>query len=163
MATKFYTFTGPVRWAKVWPGQVDTAYATDKAGGNWSVIMTLDDDQTKLYNGLGLKNGAASEMDVQIDQMKKKAKGKESTLKVGDVTFRRNERHPKLGELGAPVVSGVDEGTLIGNDSICKTTVEIYPYTFEGKSGFAARLKELEVLDLVEYAKPSDETLPPVN
>lgn len=153
MATKYVSFTGPVRWAKVWENQVDRKFATENAGGNWSVIQTLDGDQVKLYNGLGLKNAAASEMDVQIDKMKKAAKGKESTLEVGDINLRRNEKHPKLGNLGPPVVTGVEAGTPIGNGSICKTTVEVYPYNFEGQPGTAARLVSLDVLDLVEFVK----------
>lgn len=166
MATKYVSFTGPVRWAKVWENRVDRKFATDKAGGNYSVIQTLDSDQVKLYNGLGLKNAAASEMDVQIDKMKKAAKGKESTLEVGDINLRRNEKHPKLGNLGPPVVTGVEAGTPIGNGSICKTTVEVYPYNFEGQPGTAARLVSIEVLDLIEFVKPDvtvNPDLPPVH
>lgn len=168
MATKSYTFTGPVRWAKVWPGQVDRKFQTDNAGGNWSVIMNLSGspEQTKLYNALGLKNGVASEEDVMIAQLKAKKKGKTSDLKVGDVTFRRNERHPQLGNLGSPAVFGVETGTAIGNDSICTATIDVYDYTFEGQPGFAARLVALEVNDLVPYvkaAKIADTDGPPVH
>lgn len=168
MATKSYTFTGPVRWAKVWPGQVDRKFQTDNAGGNWSVIMNLADspEQVKLYNALGLKNGVASEEDVMIANLKAKKKGKTSDLQIGDVTFRRNERHPHLGNLGSPAVFGVEEGTAIGNGSICTATVDVYDYTFEGQTGFAARLVSLAVDELVEYVKPSkveDGDGPPVH
>lgn len=167
MATKQYTFTGPVRWAKIWPGQVDRKFQTDNAGGNWSLIMNLSGspEQTKLYNALGLKNGVASEEDVMIANLKAKKKGKTSDLKIGDVTFRRNERHPSLGDLGSPAVLGVETGTAIGNDSICTATIDVYDYTFEGQTGFAARLVAVEVNDLVPYVKPdkADTDGPPVH
>jgi len=163
MATKYYEFTGPVRWAKVWPGQVDTKFQTPNAGGNWSVIMTLDDAEAKRYNALGTKTQALSEEDVMIAGLKAKKKGKESSAVKGDVTFRRNERHPKLGELGSPAVSGVPEGTPIGNGSICTVKAEVYDYTYEGSPGFAARLSSLHVNELVEYVKPeADGDEPPV-
>ncbi len=161
MATTYVEFTGPVRWAKVREGQVDRKFQTEARGGCWSVVMTLDEQQQKKYNALGLKGQAASEEDVMIAQIKAKKKGKESDLKVGDVNFRRYERHPKLGDLGPPKVLGVEEGTAIGNDSTCKAVVEIYPYTFEGQAGAASRLVSIEVVDLVEYVKPTQEG-PPV-
>lgn len=155
------SFTGPVRWAKVWPSQLDTKFKTEARGGNWSVIMTLPTDQIKKYNALGLKNPAATEEDVMISQIKAKSKGRISDLTVGDVSFHRYERHPKLGDLGSPEVLGVPDGTSIGNGSVCAANVEIYSYTFEGQAGFASRLVSLEVLDLVEYVKPSNDG-PPV-
>jgi hypothetical protein len=162
--TQYYEFTGPVRWAKVWPAQVDRKFATDNAGGNWSLIMTLDDKQQKLYNALGTKTGAINEDDLAILKIKAKKKGKEINAEIGDVTFRRNERHPKLGELGSPAVFGVNEGTSLGNGSVCTVKVEVYPYTFEGQSGNAARLVSVTVNELVEYVKPStDEDGPPVH
>lgn len=168
MATKTVEFTGPVRWAKVWPAQVDTKFQTPARGGSWSVIMNLPEDQVKTYNTLGLKNGAKTEEDVMIAKIKAKKKAlekkleyKEPDIRVNDVAFHRYERHPKLGDLGSPKVSGVPEGTSIGNDSICKVVAEIYPYTFEGQTGNASRLVSIEVVDLVEYVKPTQEG-PPV-
>jgi len=158
MATKYVEFTGPVRWAKVWPAQVDRKFATDNAGGNWSLIMTLDDKQQKMYNALGTKNGAINEDDLAILAIKAKKKGKEVDAKIGDVTFRRNERHPKLGDLGSPAVYGIEEGTSIGNESICTVKAEFYPYTFEGQTGTASRLVSVKVDKLVEYVKPSTDT-----
>lgn len=153
--TKFVEFTGPVRWAKVWESQVDRKFQTEARGGNWSVVMNLPEDQVKRYNALGLKNGAKTEEDVMIAKIKAKKNGKnEPDIRINDVAFTRWERHPKLGNLGSPKVLGVPEGTAIGNDSICKVTAEVYPYTFEGQTGNASRLVSIEVLDLVEYVKP---------
>lgn len=161
MATRTVSFTGPVRWAKVWPGQVDRKFQTEARGGNWSVIMNLPEDQVKKYNALGLKNPAKTEEDVMIAEIKAKKKGKTVDMKVNDVSFHRYERHPKLGDLGSPQVTGVEEGTLIGNESVCTAIVEVYPYTFEGQAGHATRLVSLEVNKLVEYVKPTQEG-PPV-
>lgn len=156
--TKIVTFTGPVRWAKVWEGQVDRKFQTEARGGNWSIVVNLPDEDVKRYNALGLKGQAATDEDVMIADIKAKKKGKEkSDLRVNDAHFTRYERHPKLGDLGSPKVSGVEEGTSIGNDSICKITAEIYPYTFEGQTGNASRLVGVEVLELVEYVKPDTE------
>jgi hypothetical protein len=160
--TRLVEFTGKVRWAKVWPSQVDMKFKTEARGGNWSVIMNLPEDQVARYNALGLKSTAKTEEDVMIAKIKAKKNGKkEPDMQINDVAFHRYERHPKLGDLGSPKVSGVPEGTAIGNDSVCKAVVEIYPYTFEGQAGFASRLVGLEVIDLVEYVKPTQEG-PPV-
>lgn len=164
MATRYVEFTGPVRWAKVFPGQQDMKFKTESKGGSWSVIQTLDDNQVKLYNGLGLKFPAKTEEDILIAGLKAKKNGKPAPdMKVNDVSWKRTERHPKLGNLGSPAVLGCPEGKSIGNDSVCKVVAEVYPYSFEGTPGFAARLVSLEVLNLVEYVKPSvDEDGPPV-
>lgn len=153
MVTKTYTFTGPVRYAKVWPAQVDRKFQTEGRGGNWSVIMNLPDSQAKLYNALGTKTKAVSEQDVAIFKIKKP--DAKNPPQVNDVTFRRYERHPVLGDLGSPAVLGVSDGESIGNDSICTAVVEVYPYTFEGSTGFATRLVSLEVNTLVPYVKPA--------
>lgn len=159
--TKYVTFTGPVRWAKVWPAQIDRKFQTEARGGNWSVIMNLPEEQVKVYNALGLKNGAKTEEDVMIAKIKAKKKGnKEPDMQINDVSFSRSERHPKLGDLGSPKVLGVEEGKAIGNGSVCTAVVEVYPYTFEGQAGNAARLVSLEVVDLVEYVKPDSEGPP---
>ena len=161
MATTTYKFTGPVKWAKVWPGQLDTKFATGSpSGGHWSVIMNLDEHDANLFNGLGVKGKAGSEEDVAIDKIKRKEK---STLAVGDVVFRRYEKHPKKGLLGAPKVTGVDEGTPIGNGSVCTVELEVYSYPApDGTYGFGGRLTALEVNNLVEYVKPDASEGPPV-
>ena len=161
MATTIHKFTGPVKWAKVYEGQIDKKFAEGSpSGGHWSVIMTLDDTQAKLYNALGLKNKAASEEDVQIDRIKRKDK---ASLEVGDATFRRYEKHPKRGLLGAPEVTGVEDGTAIGNGSVCEASLEVYDYPApNGTRGFAGRLVSLNVIELVEYVKPDTQEGPPV-
>lgn len=149
--TKHYQLTGLLRWVKVWPDQIDRKFSTDSKGGNWSVIMTLDDKSVKLYNGLGLKNKAVSETDVAIFKLKKP--DAKNIPEINDVILRRYERHPKLGDLGSPKVSGVENGTLIGNGSKGTCVIEVYPYTFEGQAGFACRLDAVEVLDCIPYVK----------
>lgn len=164
MATNNYTFTGVARWVKVWPSQVDRKFQTPDRGGNWSLILTLDDQSAKLWNSLNLR-GLATEEDVQIDQLKKKKKGKVSDLKVNDVTLRRYERHATLGNLGSPAVLGCETGTLIGNGSVLEASVDVYDYTYEGESGFAARLVAVTVLDLIEFVRTPvvNEEGPPVH
>jgi hypothetical protein len=158
--TKTVKFKGKVRWAKVWPAQLDTKFKTEARGGSWSVVLNLPEDQVKTYNALGLKNPAKTEEDVMIAKIKAKKKAAEKgveyrdpDMQVNDVSFHRYERHPKTGELGAPKIIGVEEGTSIGNDSLCEVTAEIYPYTFEGQNGNASRLVSLKVIDLVPYEK----------
>lgn len=155
MATAFYEFTGPVRWAKVWPNQIDMKFATGSpSGGHWSVVMTLDEVDAKLYNALGLKGKAANDEAVAIDKIKRKDK---SDLQVGDAVFRRYEKHPKKGPLGAPAVLGVEEGTAIGNGSVCTAKLEVYSYPApDGTNGFASRLVSLTVDNLVAYVKDSE-------
>jgi hypothetical protein len=123
--------------------------------------MTLDEVDQKRYNALGCKTTAATEEDIVIAKMKAKKNGKkEPDIKVGDITFRRYERHPVLGNLGSPAVLGVDEGTAIGNDSVATVAVEVYPYTFEGTAGFATRMVSLTVDNLVPYVKPETNEAP---
>jgi hypothetical protein len=139
MATKHYKFTGPVKWAKVWPGQVDRKYAEDKKGGNWSIILQLG-DQLAFFNALGTKLKAA-----RLDDP-------ERGISKGDVQFRRYERHPKMGELGPPAVKGVDEGTMIGNGSICEVEIAVYDYPApDGTRGFAVRLVGVDVKELIKF------------
>lgn len=160
MATKTYEFTGPVKWAKVWAGQVDRKFAYQRdpetgelkmlpTGGKWDVVINLDPDQLKFYNALGTKTKAA-----RLDDP-------ERGIQKGDVRFKRNERHPSLGELGPPTVIGVEPGTAIGNGSICEVKVDVYDYPQpDGTRGFACRLVSVAVKDLVPYVK--DQEGPPV-
>ena len=156
MATKQYTFTGPIKWAKVWPGQIDTHFAFEfidgvkvpsKAGGKWDIIVNLAGEQLAHYNALGTKPKAA-----RLDDPEK-------GISKGDVRFKRHERHPYLGVLGPPAVTGVDAGTLIGNGSICDVVVDVYDYPQpDGTRAFTSRLVSVNVIDFVPYVKESTET-----
>lgn len=146
MATKTVTLKGKARYCKPWPFQLDTVFATlddgspDPKGGNVAMDIALDE---------------ASE--VVFKAMNAKAKIKEGFLKI-----RRYERHPKLGELGPVIVTGVDEGTLIGNDSDVTVTLEVYDYGDRfGKR--AIRWKGLHVDNLVPFENADDKPRPAVN
>lgn len=129
MVTRFLRFTGECKWAKVWPVQLDKAYESEKNGGNWSVVITLNDKDFEDFKALRTRH--------KLD------KGK-------DVTFRRYER-ASFGALGAPKVEGVPEGTLIGNGSNVTVDVAVYPYTYGGRPGTGTRLERVIVNKLVEY------------
>ncbi len=145
MATKQVTLKGKVRYCKPWVGQLDTVFAVDQKGepdprgGNWATDILLDDESEKLFKALGTK-----------------AKQKEGYLKL-----RRYERHPVLGELGPVKVTGVEEGTLIGNDSEVTVTVDVYDYGDRfGKK--AMRWVALHVDNLIVYVKAEDVPRPAV-
>lgn len=153
MATRQYTFTGPVKWAKVRPGQLDRKYAfvpdpvtgervLSPAGGKWDLIINLSGEQLKLFNALGTKTKAA-----RLDDP-------ERGIEKGDLRVKRNERHPKLGELGPPIVTGIEPTETIGNGSICDVVLDIYDYPQpDGTRGFAIRLVSVHVSTLVPYVK----------
>ena len=150
MATKIYTFTGPVKWAhKLF--QPDMKFATPEKGGIFSVVMNLAGDELKKYNALGLRSKAA-----RLDDPERK-------IEKGDVTFRRHEKNEKMPDkAGPPVVTGVAEGVAIGNGSVATATVEVYDYPQpDGTRGFTSRLVSIDFESLVEYIKPTQEG-PPV-
>lgn len=160
MATKQYKFTGPVKWAKVWPGQVDRKFAftinpetNEKVmlptGGKWDIIINLDAPQLTQYNALGTKPKAA-----RLDDP-------ERGISKGDVRFKRNERHPRLGELGPPQVTGVDPNEPIGNGSICDVVIDVYDYPQpDGQRAFTSRLVSVDVLEHVPYVKTENSEVP---
>lgn len=150
MATKTVTFRGKCEWAKPWPKMIDREYEDpdNGRGGNWSVNVFLDDASVKLWNAIGPR----------------------AKLKDGNrATFRRYE-YANFGKgpeaLGSPVVTGVEEGTAIGNGSDVSVTVDVYDTKFKGKPLVALRWVAIHVENLVVYEKPSDtpfDTTPPVH
>lgn len=133
MATKRIVLKGKSEWTKVWAHQLDTEFAEENRGGNYSTQIILDDDSQKLFAALGTR----------------------AKLKDGKLTLRRYERHPVLGELGPVIVTGVDPDTLIGNGSDITVEVDVYDYTYNGRSSRGMRLVSLTVDNLVVYEKPA--------
>jgi len=141
------TLTGKSLYARPWAAQIDREYEHDVKGGNWCVRVVLDDASVKVFNALGSR----------------------AKLKDGALALRRYE-YADFGKgpeaLGAPVVTGVDKGTLIGNGSDIATEVEVYTYEYKGKPGVGLRLVSIDVETLVPYEKPAaaattdDEPLP---
>lgn len=151
MATKTYTFTGPVKWAhKLFTPDTKFAAGNPK-GGTYSVVMNLAGDELKKYNALGLRGKAA-----RLDDPERK-------IEKGDVTFRRYEKNEKMPDkAGPPTVTGVAEGQVIGNGSIATATVEVYDYPQpDGTRGFTSRLVSVDIESLVEYQKPVEQEGPP--
>lgn len=138
MATKRITLKGKAEWCKPWPFQIDREFednskGPDPKGGNFSTVIALDDDSLKLFNALGAR----------------------AKLKDGNkLTLRRYERHPRLGELGPVLVSGVEPGALIGNDSDITVEVDVYDYTYNGRDSRGLRWVSVNVDNLVVYEKP---------
>jgi hypothetical protein len=149
MATKIYTFTGPVKWAhKLFTA--DQKFATPDKGGIFSVVMNLQGEELLRYNALGLRSKAA-----RLDDPERK-------VEKGDVTFRRYEKNEKMPDkAGAPKVTGVAEGQTIGNGSVATATVEVYDYPQpDGTRGFTSRLVSIDIESLVEYIKPETTEAP---
>lgn len=142
MATKQITFTGKAEWCKPWDFQLDTEYVDnsdgpDPRGGNFAMNLILDDDGVAQFKAMGVK-----------------AKLKEGPDgKLNKATFRRYERHPVLGELGPVVVTGVDDGTLIGNGSDVTVGIDVYDFSFNGRSSRGIRWVSVDVDNLVVYVK----------
>ena len=152
MASKFYEFTGPIKYARVWLGQLDMKFAQNNPrGGNWSVVMNLQGDELMRYNALGCKAKAA-----RLDDPEKK-------IEKGDLKFRRFEKSGINENMGPPKVTGVEEGTSIGNGSNATVVVEVYDYPQpDGTRGFTSRLAEVKINDLIEYVKPVANDGPPI-
>lgn len=138
MATKRIVLRGKADFCKPWPFQIDRAFedntkGPDPKGGNSATGLILDEESLRLFNALGAK----------------------AKLDNGKLTLRRYERHPTLGELGPVSVRGVDEGTLIGNGSDISCEVDVYDFTYNGRSSRALRWVSLTVDNLIPYEKPA--------
>lgn len=149
MATQYIKFTGPLKYAFVLPEQVDRAYEDPEngRGGSWHTKMKLSETDKVTFKALG----TSSKFDEE-----------------GYVTFRRTERHPKIGELG-PVTVTFPEGATpgpIGDGSVATATLEVYSGPGpRGKPYVASRLKELVVTEFIPYVPKvkavEDINLPP--
>jgi hypothetical protein len=142
MATKRITLSGTTEWCKPWAFQIDREFEDpdNNRGGNYSMTLVLDEPSIRLFSALGAK----------------------AKLKDGSkLTLRRYERSP-MGDLGPVEVSGVEEGTHIGNGSTATVDVDVYDYTFKGRPGKALRWVSVDVSELVVYVKPDDVARPAV-
>lgn len=146
MATKRITLTGTAEWCKPYPHQIDRAFednteGPDPKGGNSSMVLILDEASTRLYNALGAR----------------------AKIRDGKLTLRRYERHPRLGELGPVVVSGVEDGTLIGNGSRVSVDVDVYDYEYNGRSSKGVRWVSVTVDELVEFTRETSKPAPAIS
>lgn len=153
MATKQITFKGKAEWCKPYAFQLDTDFVDntkgpDPRGGNYSTGIVLDDEGVALFKSLGAK-------------AKLKAK-KDTDGPVNIATLRRYERHPVLGELGLVVVTGVEDGTLIGNGSDITCVVDLYDFSYNGRPSRGIRWVSVNVDTLVTYVKPDTDSKPAV-
>lgn len=140
MAMKTYTITGECKWAKVWE--------PDERYGKHSLDIKLDNRGFKTFLSMGLS----------------KTEAKEDEDGNSWVTFRRNPKQYIFVKgqddkvlAGRPRVTGVDEGTLIGNGSIVTIVVSTYTYDNEHGKGTGSRLESVHVEKLVEFKKKADE------
>lgn len=164
--TQIVTFKGKALYAQPWENQIDREYEDPDSGrgGNWSIKLIVDDENLRLFNALGAKAKTK-----RVDELKK-TDGLEEVINNKYLTLRRYEyaNYGKGWEALGPVkVTGVAEGTAIGNLSDLTVAVEAYPFTFKGKPGIGLRLVSVHVDNLVEYKKPeaatADDNTPPVH
>lgn len=144
MATKRLIFKGKAEYCKPWQFQLDTEFVDntkgpDPRGGNFAMDLIPDAEALATFQALGTK----------------------AKLKDGKLKLRRYERHPVLGELGPVVVTGVEEGTAIGNGSDVSVEADVYDYTYNGRPGKGLRWVSVTVDNLVEY-KPAETSKPAV-
>lgn len=156
MASRTLKLTGKAHYARPWLGQIDREYEDpdNGRGGNWKVGLSLDEPSLKLFNALGAKAKVQDAKD-----------GTPNVLNLRRYEYANYGKGPEA--LGPPKVTGVEEGTAIGNDSTLTATIEAYPYTFKNRPGVAIRLLSVHVDNHVEYIKsdvPFDaDNTPPVH
>lgn len=132
MATKYETFTGKVKWAKVYKGQEDEKY------GHYGVNFYPDD--VEAFKATGVQLQAKVDDDGTWFQLRRKPK-----------QLIRNE----VVDFGTPKVIDA-EGNLfdkpIGNGSTVTVKVAVY----DTQKGKGHRLEALRVDEWVEYKKPEE-------
>lgn len=129
MPTEIHYFQGPVRWAKVWK--------PDERYGYYGLEIKLDEAQMAVFDKIGLKQKVKDDGWVAFKRRP------ESKVWVDGV------QRPA----GAPTVTGVSQGTNIGNDSICTVKVSTYTYDNAYGKGTGHRLDAVKVESLVEFSK----------
>lgn len=144
MATKTVSYTGLIKWAKLFPKNVNKGYDDDERGPFASVDFSFDDnDELKAF---------------KAEKTKKELKEDETDGR-SYVNFRRYVENFKIPALGGyPKVADKDnnkwpEDVLIGNGSKATIWVQIYE-TKTGRKG--TRLMAVRVEDLVPYEKPEN-------
>ena len=145
MATKTYTLTGEAKWAKVWK--------PDEKYGKHSIDISLDSKAMKTFMDMGIANKPKEDEDGKLWVSLRRDP-------LAKVFVRGSE--DKV-DAGNPAVSGVDNGTEIGNGSTVTVTVSVYDYDNKFGKGKGSRLESVHVDKLVEYkrAEVSDEVKSP--
>jgi hypothetical protein len=123
-------------YARPWAGQIDREYEHETKGGNWSLGIKLDDASVKVFNALGSR-----------------AKLKDGVLKLRRYEYADFGKGPE--KLDPPTVTGVDEGTAIGNDSEISVVVDVYNTSYKNKPVVGMRLVSMNVVKLIPYEKPA--------
>lgn len=149
MATKIVKYTGTVKWAKLFPTNVNKGFDDDDRGPFVSIDFSFDDpDDVKAFKS---------------EKTKKEFKDDEENGR-SYVNFRRyveNLKYPNLG--GFPKVADKDnnrwpESVMIGNGSKATIWVQIYE-TKTGRKG--TRLEAVRIEDLVPYESGSEKDMSP--
>lgn len=143
MATKFYTWSGEIKWAKVTEANKDTKY---------------DEDGVYNVNFFPANFEAVKESGIQVEP--------KMDQETGDLYFKLSRRHKQLikkevVEFGPPEVRYNKEPYTgpIGNGSKAMVNVAI----FDTKKGKGHRLERITITDLVEYTpteKTEDDVIP---
>jgi hypothetical protein len=149
MATKIVKYTGLVKWAKLFPTNVNKGWDDDDKGPFASIDFSFDDpDEAKAF---------------KAEKTKKEFKEDEENGR-SYVQFRRyteNLKYPKFG--GCPRVADKDnnpwpEKVLIGNGSKATIWVQVYE-TKNGRKG--TRLEAVRIDDLVPYESGNKDDMNP--
>lgn len=140
MPTKYVTFDGKAKFAKVYQNQCDRdpRFLNERTGGKWSIDVILTDESMKTFKALGIRQQLVRD--------------------EGEVRFTRKEYRPSGEPLGPPVLDlpeGTPEGTFIGNGSDVTITCELYTVTKPRETN-VLRLVSVLVHDLVRYERPAE-------
>lgn len=142
MATKFYTWTGKVKWAKVREDQKDTKF--DDAGV-YSIVLYPDEAAMASIKESGIQNEWKTDEDGDYITLRRRheqiIKRELATFGPPEVNY---ERKPFTGS--------------IGNGS----TVAVNVAVFDTKKGKGSRLERITIRELVEYNSPKnmDDAIP---
>lgn len=132
MATKYYKFKGPCKWAKL--------HTPDQKYNNYQINVYLDDEGIKQLKDSGLQLSLKTDEDGSF------------------VTFRRPQQKiikGQLVDLGKPRVEDKDRKpleALVGNGSMVTVDVSVYD-TLKGKGH---TMMGVQVTDLVIYERSTD-------
>ena len=137
MATVFYTFSGTVKWAKV--------YRPDKFGNFTIDFYPKDKEVRKAIKDTGIRNRLYEDDEGNFFYRFRRAERKE------------NKKTKEMMEFGPPKVldsDGEPMTDLIGNGSEITVKISVYDFSSpEHGTGKGHRLEEVMVENLVEYKK----------
>ncbi len=133
--TKYVYVEGKAKWARLYDRNMDTKY-----GEKFKVDLYIDDKNWKILQSTGYRGELRHDSDGAFVKLSRNNK---QQFQDGMYT------------LGPPKVvdkQGNHFEANIGNDSILKVLLEIY----NSKYGVGSRIKEVIVLEHVEYVRPPD-------